>query len=87
LIVSRLWCFHKNLARRKVVRIEERDILGSCALEEWPKRSTFTQNFYEFPYFDSREQRRPWTDGNYDPFVHEEKQNQRCPPEFNMQRV
>ena len=65
--------FPHEVGKRKGVRIEESDIPSSGAAEEWQKRSAFTQNFSKFPYFDSREHRRPWTDGNYDPFVHEEK--------------
>ena len=67
--------FPLEVGKKKGVRIKESDIPGSSALEEWHKRSAFTQNFLKFPYFDSRKQRRTWTDGNYDPLLHGERQN------------
>jgi hypothetical protein len=68
------------------VRIEEGDVLGNSAAEDWQRRPSFTHQIPEIPYVNNQELRRPWTNGNYDPFIIDERQDQRGPPEFDMQR-
>jgi hypothetical protein len=51
--------FPNDVGMKKGIRMEERDIPGSSAAEEWQRRSTFPQNFSEFPFLEAREQRRP----------------------------
>ncbi|KAE8009412.1 hypothetical protein FH972_005849 [Carpinus fangiana] len=74
---------HEN-GKSKGVRIEEGDVLGSSAAKDWQRRPSFTHQILEIPYVDNREQRRPWTNGNYDPSIIDERQDQRGLPEFNM---
>jgi hypothetical protein len=70
---------HEN-GKNKGVRIKEGDVLGSSAVEDWQRRPSFTHQIPEIPYVDNREQRRPWKNGNYDPFIIDERQYQMGPP-------
>ena len=62
-----------EVGKKKGIRIEERDILGSSVAKEWQKRLAFTQNFSEFPFLEPKKQMRPWIEGNYDSFLQEER--------------
>jgi hypothetical protein len=74
---------YHDQARNIGVHIEEVDIPGSSNEEDGQRRAIWTQHA---PYFDSREQRRPWNAGHQDPVFCEERHDQRI-PNFNMQRV
>ena len=65
---------HEN-GKNKGVRIEEADVLSSSAAKDWQRRPSFTHQILEIPYVDNQEQRRPWTNGNYDPFISDERQD------------
>jgi hypothetical protein len=69
------------------IRVEESDIPSSITIDDWKKRPSLTQQFFEFPQFDTKQQRKAWTNGSYDPFMPKERHDQRYPPKFNMQRV
>jgi hypothetical protein len=47
--------FPNDVSMKKGICIEERDIPGSSVAEEWQRRSTFPQNFFEFPFLEARE--------------------------------
>lgn len=64
-----------DAGKNKGVHIEESDIPSSSAVEDWQRRPSFIQHVLEVPPFETREQRRLWTNGNYDSFFHEERQD------------
>ena len=73
-------------AKDKGVHMEESDVPNCSVAEDWQRRPSFLQHVPEAFPFEIREQRRPWTNGNYDSFLHDERQDQRIPTDFNMQK-